>query len=243
MEKIRNSNIELLRIIIMFLILVLHANFKAFDVPNDCSVISLGRSFLESICIVSVNIFVIITGYFGTSFKIKKIGALVFQCFFAVVPISIAIYFTHIYGYESTKELILSFNFLGYWFILAYVALLSLTPFLEDSIKSFTSEELLKSIVIAYIIIGLLCVIPQFDKFGVDGGYSAIWFIILYLIGGYIRKTSINLSIKKLVAILFLALSIESLLLLKFGFVGGTYNNPLILVSSICVFLLFLKLY
>ena len=41
--KRRDSNIELLRIIIMFMILLLHANFLAFDRPEGYSFGALPR--------------------------------------------------------------------------------------------------------------------------------------------------------------------------------------------------------
>ena len=62
-KKIRESNIELLRSIAMFMILLLHANFVALAYPtiDELTLSPIPQYFrllLESICIVSVSVFV-----------------------------------------------------------------------------------------------------------------------------------------------------------------------------------------
>ena len=64
-KKVRESNIELLRNISMFMILVIHANFVAlskisYDELMSNTTPSIVRYFIESIGIVAVNVFVFI---------------------------------------------------------------------------------------------------------------------------------------------------------------------------------------
>ena len=78
MQKTRNSNIELLRIIAMLMILGLHVNFLAIGQPNAQEIISSPiqsfiRLFAEYACIVGVNVFVLISGWFGIHYKPKGI--------------------------------------------------------------------------------------------------------------------------------------------------------------------------
>ena len=56
MQLQRNSNIELLRVIIMFMILLLHANIKTFGWPEENNTVTLLRIVAESINIIAVNI-------------------------------------------------------------------------------------------------------------------------------------------------------------------------------------------
>lgn len=63
----RESNIELLRSIAMLMILLLHANFVALPYPTTEELeltpfLQISRYFLESLCIVSVSVFVYISG-------------------------------------------------------------------------------------------------------------------------------------------------------------------------------------
>ena len=64
---IRDSNMELLRIIAMIGILVLHADYFALGFPKmgDCSSSPLFTIFIESIFIISVNLFVLLSGWYG----------------------------------------------------------------------------------------------------------------------------------------------------------------------------------
>lgn len=66
----RKSNIELLRIISMILIVLNHSNYLIFgsvigeEIEQD-SFRSFGRMLFEQLCIIGVNVFVLISGYFG----------------------------------------------------------------------------------------------------------------------------------------------------------------------------------
>ena len=78
MQKTRNSNIELLRIIAMVMILGLHVNFLAIGQPSTQEIVSSPiqsfiRLFAEYACIVGVNVFVLISGWFGIHYKPKGI--------------------------------------------------------------------------------------------------------------------------------------------------------------------------
>lgn len=92
----RLSNMELLRIVCMFFVLVQHANFLSIGTPvqQDAAAEPVGtfiRFFVEALCIVAVNVFVFISGWFGIRYSHKGVLRLFFQCvFFAVVSFCIA---------------------------------------------------------------------------------------------------------------------------------------------------------
>lgn len=91
-ETNRVSNIELLRIVAMFMVLLFHANMWSLEccynevgLLNDfnANIQSLFNINLESgITCICVNLFVIISGFFGIKLNLKKIKAFVFQCVF-----------------------------------------------------------------------------------------------------------------------------------------------------------------
>lgn len=63
MPKVRESNIELLRIISMFMVMMLHVNYAALGVPTiadaqDNALSTYSRIFFEILNIGSVNTFV-----------------------------------------------------------------------------------------------------------------------------------------------------------------------------------------
>ncbi len=66
--KQRLVSFELLRIFAMLMVLGLHANFAALHVPDAYSILTfsgIGRVLCQSLCIVAVNVFVMISGWFG----------------------------------------------------------------------------------------------------------------------------------------------------------------------------------
>ena len=94
----RESNFELLRIISMFLVLIVHSDFLCLGYPtlsdldiNPCQIAL--RGFFESISIVCVNLFVLISGYFAIKLRFRSIFSYIYQCLFY----SIFIYLFFVY--------------------------------------------------------------------------------------------------------------------------------------------------
>lgn len=85
----RLSNFELLRCIAMFLVLMVHADFYSLGAPEITNIrdISLGdivQLLIQGISIVCVNVFVLISGWFGIRPNIKSFANFIFQCSFLV---------------------------------------------------------------------------------------------------------------------------------------------------------------
>lgn len=71
----RRSNIELLIIIAMLLVLILHANSLSNGLPtiNDLAnpISSFARLSIQTLANVAVNVFVLISGWWGVKFSWK----------------------------------------------------------------------------------------------------------------------------------------------------------------------------
>ncbi len=85
--KVRESNIELLRNISMFLILVIHANFVSlpkieYEELLSNTVPSVTRFFIESFGIVAVNVFVFISGWFCIKTRKKNVLSFIYLILF-----------------------------------------------------------------------------------------------------------------------------------------------------------------
>ena len=95
MEKVRNSNMEMLRLLAMFMVLVYHADFLSLGVPkmdfamNASQWIDSSLRFLiQSACVVCVNVFVMLSGWFGIRPKLDRFISFLFQVtFFTIVGI------------------------------------------------------------------------------------------------------------------------------------------------------------
>ena len=82
----RSSNIELLRILSMFLVLMIHyIPSRTLPTHGTLAHDTLGTLFdleLRSISFVCVNCFILISGYFGIRWKLKSFSNLLFQILF-----------------------------------------------------------------------------------------------------------------------------------------------------------------
>ena len=217
----------------MFMVLLLHANFYAFDVPEDYSFKSFLRCLAEAFTLTPVNIFVLITGFFGTRFTIRKTMNLIFQVLFCVIPISLVLAVCGIIDFDGYF-----FAVHKYWFINVFIALLVITPLLNAAVEKFTQKEF-KTFMISFYILLFIGSFQWLDRIEVAHGYSIIWFIFLYLLGRYVRLYPPTLSKKQLIAIILVSCLCKSILI--FAFQRYDYVEPFIVIQSVCTFLLFTK--
>lgn len=241
MNKTRNSNIELLRIICMLFILIQHADFWLMGYPQEHTLRAFGACTIEGATIIAVNVFVLISGYFGIKFKGIKILNLLFQCIFAILPLSIvALLMNKDYtlAHHTLYELLFPFN---YWFVTAYIGLIIISPVLNVYIDHIDKKGLATTIFLLTLSAFIFDAIIQEDiGIGFIGGYSTIWMINLYFIGRFIRLYSLqekNLK-SKAIGVFCLYVLLQGTLLF-FHLTGTRYTSPLVLIGSIAFFLPF----
>ena len=126
----RDSNMELLRIIAMLLVMVVHANFRALPVPSvdECHTdvsSSILRFATESISIICVNLFVILSGWYGIKFKVSRLTEFLFQVLFFSVVCCALYYALNPSGGSIVSDVanILLLKQSNYWFVKAYLGL------------------------------------------------------------------------------------------------------------------------
>ena len=253
----RQANFELLRLIAIILIVVLHADFFALDAPDNhrllsSPIISVSQLLIESIAICSVNVFILISGWFGLRPKVKSISNLCFQILYFTIGIYIVTLLLGVrtIDFEGLKSIIFLSN--NGWFIRSYILLLILAPILNKYIE-YAEKKHIEIILVTFIlfqtIYGWLFDVAKFFC----NGYSTTSFIWLYLFARYLRLHAPNFSRLKLKcdAIIFI-LSIITLTLLAIipAYADNTYrmsqlyayNNPIIIIMSTYLFLYFSKI-
>ena len=149
--KIRNSNLELLRIFSMALIIMhhyaFHSNLEIIS-PVIHQVLLWGGK-------IGVMSFLLITGYFqvNSQFKCKKLFKLVFQVLFYsyIYLLLFFIFDRNTLTFQNKTFLIIPLLSKNYWFISIYVFLYILSPFLNKIIKGF-SKNTFKHLLILFII-------------------------------------------------------------------------------------------
>lgn len=249
-KKARESNIELLRIVSMSLVLLLHyVATRPIDLNslNTSLFGSLTIIELNSISVVCVHCFILISGYFSIRWKARSIISLLYQIvFWLLVGIVIADRF-NLGGGESWMAVIYRY-FGSRWFVQAYICLYLLSPLLNAFIHTCSTKKLGRYILIFYIystIIGYLCKSPEFNE-----GMSALSLVGLYMIGAYLKRTILpifHFKARTDLAVFFglsLALTGVNVLMLCAGITVSPigYLNPIVIIMSVYLFLFFQKL-
>ncbi len=248
---------ELLRLVAMFLVLVVHADFFSLSAPtvqevHAAPLPSVARFFFESLSIVCVNVFVLLSGWFGIRPSWRGFGNFIFQCLFFLIGIYIVML---AFGQADLTLrgiagcfVLLKWN----WFIKAYIGLYILAPLLNAFVEKSGERELRHFLVAFYIFQTIYAWLSNGASF-VEGGYSTFSFIGLYLLARYFNiyrpKVSSYPPIWDFLIYLFLtaALTFISYISTSLGFemIAGrmySYVNPAVILSALYLLLFFSKL-
>ena len=256
-KSMRQSNMELLRIVAMFLVLVVHADFFSLGTPTQesCQATPLfawGQFFVQSMAIVCVNVFVLLSGWFAIKPRWKSFLNFMFQCFF----FSIGTYLVCLCVGLSELSLqgIASCFFLTdfYWFIIAYIGLYLFAPVVNTFIET-AGRVALRNFLVAFFVFQTLYAWCSNGAMFLLSGTNTLSFIGLYALARYIRlypSKYTTLSSKKyffLFLLMALICGTAIYLLTSCGaeFLIGrfyTYVSPVVIISSLFLLLAFSRL-
>ena len=196
----RNLSIEVLRILAMLGIILLHAQTKTgwlnqFEVGKPGWVVSWG---IHAVCMTSVNLYVLISGYFLSQSKVsfKKVFVLWASAFTWGLIVAVIDWVNN--GFWITPDYLIGLIFpistRKYWFLTVYVALYLLAPFINRLIDVLSQKQHQSIIAVSIVLFSILpSVLPYGGEDGIVGvngigGTNLVWFVVLYIIAAYIRK-------------------------------------------------------
>lgn len=248
-KKQRQSNIELLRIVLMLMIITHHM------IAHGLGLIKIGQPgfivdrntyyelFINSFVLISVNAFIFISGFFGMKFKVRTVVSFILQA----LCYSISIYLVFILFHHSLwdlKSFVKCFLPIGkdeWWFLTVYLALYFIAPFLNMGMEYIEHRQMI------FLLAGLLYLdcYAGFVFNTLSGGHSIFHFATIYLIGRYMNKYAVNIK-WPFVFLLTGTLMIfgGTLILLYLGKVNMVWkyfyhNNPLQIATAIMLFYVF----
>lgn len=233
MNNIRTSNVELIRIVAMALIVIGHILFHGFKIDFSMS------QGIYAFTVIGVNLFVLITGYFGINFKWKSlislIGTTVF--YYALSFLCSILFFNETILPNKVINLFLPMSRNGYWwFISAYIFLYLLSPIFTIALKNMTEKQLIVLVIIlTYINCGSGWLFG--NSINVTG-YNTMNFIYIYFIGYCLSKYKIQYKLKRYQwLIIYLTFTIINPFILgSYPIKMMSYNNPLVIIATISLF-------
>lgn len=268
-SQMRNSNIELLRIIAMLIIVIHHfGNLGVFHLtdPSRNLLYAGNLSYqiigTQLVCwggILGNSIFILITGYYLIKghVNIKKIFLLLLAMFFyswCIEGIAYGI-FTLPHTMKDVIEQSIPIWFGKNWFVSCYIIFSFFIPFINESLTLISKETYKRFLILMYIF--YVC-IPCFLGNTFMNRSNFIFFCFVYAIGGYIRLYGreflflprFHKSICK-IGIILLAIILLSIL---FFDIAGTLLNINLLIRygthllvillsiplAVCIFIYFL---
>lgn len=200
MQRERQNNIELCRVCVMLFIVIHHCivsglglNETLNDGGENFSSATICLIVMNAFVIVSVNVFFLISGYFGIKLRTQKIKKLLEEVLFY----SVAIYAVCVLlGAEKLtlknilKYAILSIN--NYWFVIVYLALMFISPALNyavDYLKDNNCEvQGLGIMFLCLCVYGYVFSNGFSEYIGINNGYSLIFASFLYITGRVINE-------------------------------------------------------
>ena len=258
----KKYGLELLKILSMFylIIILLLEKGEILASVSEGSTRYMVTWLLRIWCAGTVNIFVILTGFTGWAENEGKKDwpghlTLWLEVIFYGVLLSLAGKLIFQETVSSGIIINMCFPLINniYWIFSLLTGVMVFKPFLDTAIRHMVTDSLKHLMLLLFLSVSCLSVFS--DPFQIAGGHSLIWFILLYMLGAFIKKTDITRNIRPLQALICIIIFTSAAWLWKlFGanleflnhqITGDSIislSSPLILAASVCHVILFSKL-
>ena len=260
----RNYGIDLLRIVSMWLVCVNHVlgNGGIISSSGFLSINYDVSTLLQVAALCAVNCYALISGYVGVNsrYKISNLAYLWCQVLFysVLITAAFAIIDSSLLGEGVGKAIGMSFLPVTtgkYWYFSAYFGLFLFMPLLNFAVNNMPRVYLKWVLIIICAVVSVFTVVNG-NLFQINEGYSALWLMLLYTIGGYMRKYEVFAKRRTLTLVSYILISVLITWLVKIVFdiiVGKTesdvpvweqsyaygYTAPTVILISIVMLRLF----
>ena len=252
-EGRRNYSVDSLRVILIFMIIIHHLLLRGEGVRLLESGMYNGEwiyPVLNVLTVSAVNVFFLISGYFRIKFKFDKIIKMIISVY--VIYYFINIIFLYVGEMELTNDVLKGFAFpiSKYWFIFVYIILSFLSIWINKLIEVINGKEIFTLCCVLFFVFCFYGFFVDNLVIGVNNGYSLNYAIFMYFIGACIEKNKDIISLKKYIGVIMCGCIMLNMFIVwslivsnKYLYVWHmySYNNPLVLGYSICLFVIFLK--
>ena len=191
-KKRRDSNFELLRILATMLVMTVHLNWAAIKgnpVVGDLHNLPVSTLYLvgmESFFLIGLNIFALISGYFGIKARVSGFLKFLAICLFYSVGTATVWYliFPEKWDVWQWLQSWMVFSRTDLWYIPAYMTLYVISPMLNAGIESIGIRKY-------GLVLGCFVAANMWGGWFWGGslnpmGYNFVHILMMYLIGRYI---------------------------------------------------------
>lgn len=259
----RNFGIDFLRMLAMFMVAILHILGQGGVLQSSDAFSSQYEVawLLEIAAYCAVNCYALISGYVGVSSKYRYSSIIILWMrvvFYTIIITAIyQVVMPDIVSWKTWVKAFCPVLFQQYWYFTSYCALFFFVPILNLAVNKLSKKQLRALVLGLVAVFSILPTVFCTDAFGTAGGYTAWWLMILYLIGGYIRKYGVKEDFNKIrwlwgyvimVVLTWLSKLVLELSTMKLlGEIRGgnlliSYTSPTIILAAIALLLFFEKM-
>lgn len=249
--KERQSNMELLRILSMAAVIIVHLDGASVGLPTPggfsaASAADWWRIIVESVVIVGVNCFTLISGYFGIKARIGGFVRFTLMCMFYSVGLYMLSAFAPRVSWSWTAwiESWMVFTHTDLWYVPAYLLLYLLSPMLNAAVENLPLKKfgLWLGLFIAFNVWAGWLWGANFNP----TGYTPVQLIMMYLIGRYIKMwlterhpapRRLRVGSATVYAAMTAATGVIALWMEPVKVYA--YNSPWVIASSVALFIMF----
>ena len=248
--KHRNSSVECYRILAIFFVLIVHFNgwlsgtkIAEINLLHGAPLWMYSQGLIEAFTLPCVNMFILITGYFGLKIKARTI----LDMLFLLLSIKIPFYLISVIEGEpfSTSNLVQQFRLIsnaGY-FVEDYLMLMFFSPVLNSFIEQ-KGRKILPWVITFALIEFYFEDIVHDEDMQFNRGYSLIHFVLMYFIGRciWLFKGRLFTIKNKTFLIVFLLSSLITTFFIYAGIKTACfYASPFVIIAAGSLFVPFLK--
>lgn len=262
----RQANIELLRVTSMLAVIAMHFLGVGGVMTSSTGVWFVVASTFYSFAIAATSCYVLIGGYFlaTSKFRTGRIFRLLLEFF--TYTFGIYLLFGLVVLLKNGDNIFSFHEFYTFylfpivheenWFVTCYILMLLLAPFYNVLLQHLTKQQ--HQLLIALTVF-LFSVIPTViwhaaGQFLQSGGYSFVWFSVLYFVAAYFRLYGVPEHLKnRVIGLIYFGASAVTAALVNHEFLYPSvlteekngyyyffnYNFFTVFIASVCLFLLF----
>lgn len=265
MNEKRNYGLDIMRCLAMIMVVILHYLGKGkvltpLDSAGALTARDVTAWFLEALCIVAVNLYMLMSGYllYRGSFKLSRLLKLVakiwlYSVIVGFIGIALGTPVETVDTYFKLR-LLLPVSMNTYWFMKAYVLFYCFVPVLGAAACRMDKKKM-------QIVIGALlffhCIIKSVLPVQLENdaiGMDAMWYMVIFMVAVYIRRF-VEIKKKPVFLVLYIVFTLlilgESLVIRSIYLSSGrlshimgisyNYNHILTLASAVMIFIFFLN--
>lgn len=251
-KRPRNYGVDLLRIVSMCMVVALHVMGQGGLISNvswpsaHYSVIWI----FEIACYCAVNCYALITGYVsvGHKFKYSRLLSLWLQVALTSFAITLIakLFRPDALDWKTVLKSLVPLYAGSYWYFTAYFGIAFFIPLFNKLIEVISRRQFKLLMLFLIVVFSVIPTVIGRDIFYTNKGYSALWLAVLYFIGAYVKKYGLGQRKKRWYLLSFvIAVGLAEIYQCVTGSQEASrlvaYTSPLIVMSGVSLFLVFIN--